>query len=91
MGTETRVRFTGSCLKQDKTTYTHRKIVNIYFIYDINKNDNTNSAPTLENCLFRPVILPKYNDIDNDKYCGHGIGFDKHRFFSHPSGGTGQM
>ena len=28
-GTKTRVKFNGSCLKQDKNTYTHRKIVNI--------------------------------------------------------------
>ena len=28
-GTKTRVKFNGSCLNQDKNTYTHRKIVNI--------------------------------------------------------------
>ena len=27
--TKIRVKFNGSCLKQDKTTYTHRTIVNI--------------------------------------------------------------
>ena len=27
-----RVRFTGSCLKQSKISYTHRKIVNIYVV-----------------------------------------------------------
>ena len=35
-----RVRFSGSCLKQDKITYTHGKIVNIYIVDEINKNDN---------------------------------------------------
>ena len=29
LGTKTRVKFSGSCLKQDKVTYTHGKIVNI--------------------------------------------------------------
>ena len=29
-GTKTRVEFNGSSLKQDKMTYNHRKIVNIY-------------------------------------------------------------
>ena len=29
-GTKTRVEFKGSCLKQNKITYTHGKIVNIY-------------------------------------------------------------
>ena len=31
-GTKTRVQFDGSCLKQDKITYTHGKIVNIYIV-----------------------------------------------------------
>ena len=29
-GTKTRVEFSGSCLKQDKATFNHEKIVNIY-------------------------------------------------------------
>ena len=33
-GIKTRVEFNGSCLKQDKVTYNHEKIVNIYiYIY----------------------------------------------------------
>ena len=30
--TKTRVRFSGSCFKHDKTTYTHGKAVNIYIV-----------------------------------------------------------
>ena len=33
-GTKTRVKFTGSCLKQSKITYTHKKMVNIYIGYE---------------------------------------------------------
>ena len=29
-------------------------------------------------------------DIDKYKYSGYGIGFDRHGFFSHPSGETGR-
>ena len=47
LGTKTRVRFNESCLKQDKITYNHRKIVSMYIIYEINKNDSTSSDPTL--------------------------------------------
>ena len=36
IGTKTRVKFDRSCLKQDKITYTHDKIVNIYIVYEIN-------------------------------------------------------
>ena len=53
LGTKTRVKFSGSCLKQDKVTYNHGNIVNIYIVYEINKKDKTViSDPTLENCLF---------------------------------------
>ena len=34
----TRVGFKRSCLKQDKITYDHGKIANIYIVYEISKN-----------------------------------------------------
>ena len=43
-GTKPRVRFSGSCLKQSAITYNHGKSVNIYIVYEINKNDNTTSS-----------------------------------------------
>ena len=89
-GTKTRVVFNGSCLKQDKITYTHRKIVNIYIAYKISKNFNISSYPILENCLFDAVSLTKNTDIDKYKYSGYGIRFDRNGFFSHPSGETGR-
>ena len=51
-GTKTRVEFCGSCLKQDKIMYDHGNIVNIYTVYEISKNYDMNSYPTLEICLF---------------------------------------
>ena len=36
-GSKIRVKLNGSCLIQDKITYTHGKIVNIYIVYEINK------------------------------------------------------
>ena len=53
LGTKIRVNFSGSCLKQDKVTYSHKKIVNIYIVYEINKKDSTIiTDPALENCFF---------------------------------------
>ena len=49
---KTRVVFNGSFFKQDKATYNHGTIVNIYIVYEISKNYNINSYPTLENFLF---------------------------------------
>ena len=77
-----RVKFNGSFLKQGKITYTHGKKVNIYIIYEINKNYNISSYPTLENCLFGTVTLTKNVDIDKCKYSGYGIGFDRKGTFS---------
>ena len=34
-GTKARVKFSGSCLKQVKTTYNYGTIVSIYIVYDI--------------------------------------------------------
>ena len=91
MGTKIRVKFSGSCLKQDKITYTHGKIVNIYIVYEINKKDNTViSNSTLENCLFGAVILTKNADIDKFGYSGYDIGFDRKGSFLFSSGGYGQ-
>ena len=39
-GTKTRVEFNGSCLKQEKVTYNHGTIVNIYTVYELSKNYN---------------------------------------------------
>ena len=50
-GIKIRVKFNGSCLKQDKVTYSHGKIVNIYIVYEINKNYSINIYPTLIACL----------------------------------------
>ena len=40
--------------------------------------------------MFGAVKLKKHVDLDQYKYLGYDIGFDRKRFFSHPSGGTGR-
>ena len=64
VGTKARVKFNGDCLKQEKITFNHGKIVNIYIVYEIQKSVNISSYPTLENCLFGEVKLTKHLDID---------------------------
>ena len=46
-GSKIRVKFNGSCLKQDKITFNHGKIVNIYILHEISKNLNISSYRTL--------------------------------------------
>ena len=63
-GTKTRVKFTGSCLKQPKISYTHGKVVNIYIFYELGASRSHNNDATLKNCLFAEVTLTKNADID---------------------------
>ena len=74
-GTKTRVKFSGSCLKQDKASY-NGTIVNIYIVYENSKNYNISSYPTLKSCLFGVISLTKHAYIDQYKYSGYGIEFD---------------
>ena len=43
VGTKARVEFNGDCLKQDKISFDHGKIVNIYIVFEINRNINISS------------------------------------------------
>ena len=73
LGNKTRVEFNGSCLKQDKITQDHGKIVNIYIVYEKNKNVNISSYPALENCLFGAVNLTKNVNFHRYIYSGYDI------------------
>ena len=86
---KTRVKFTGSCLKQPNISYTHGKVVNIYIVYELGASSSHNNDPTLKNCLFGAVTLTKNADIDKYGYSGYGIGFDRKSSFSFPSGEFG--
>ena len=76
-GPKVRVKFNGNCLKQDKITYTHGTIANIRIVYEISKNISIRSYLTTENCLFGADKLTENPDIDNYKYSGYDIGFDR--------------
>ena len=89
-GTKTRVKFTGSCLKQSKISDTRGKVVNIYIVYELGASSSHINDPTLKNCLFGAVTLTKNADIDKYGYSGYGIGFDRRESFSFLVGGYGQ-
>ena len=89
-GTKTRVKFIRSCLKQSDHIYTHKKVVNIYIVYELAASSSHDSDPTLKNCSFGAVTLTKNADIEKYKYSGYGIGFDRRSSFSFTSGGFGQ-
>ena len=62
-GNKTRAEFFGSCLKQDKVTFNHGKVVNIYIVYELHASSSFNDYPTLKILLFRAVRLTKNADI----------------------------
>ena len=81
-GKKIRVKFAKSCLKQsDKILYTHKKIVNIYIVYELGASTSHSRDPTIKNCLFGLVILTKNADIEKYKYSGYGTRFDRSQVF----------
>ena len=52
-GTKARIEFYGSCLKQDKVTFNHGKVINIYIVYEtvivvnISKYSSNDNYPAL--------------------------------------------
>ena len=58
-----KVKFIGNLLKQDKVTFNHGPIVNIYTVYRL-ATATKDSSVTLQKCLFGAVKLTKNTDID---------------------------
>ena len=53
-----RLKFNEGCLKQqNKLTYTHGTIVNIFIVYELGVSNSFNDDPTLKNPLFGAVKL----------------------------------
>ena len=67
-GTKTRVKFTRSCLKQSKISYTHGKTGNIYIAYELGASSSHINDLTLRNYLSGAVTLTKNSDIEKYKY-----------------------
>ena len=86
-----KVKSNGNLLLQNKVTYNHGSIVNIYVVYRLTPKINLGGiGPALQNCLFSAVKLTKNADIDKYKYLGYGIGFDSTGSFSYPSEAYGR-
>ena len=54
------MKLTRSCLKQDRFTFNHRKVVNIYTAYDLKFSLNYDRGIILENYLFGAIKTTKY-------------------------------
>ena len=84
-----KLRFTGVPLKQDKVSYNHGPIVNLYTVYRLILN-SADIDVTVQNYLFGAVKLTKDADISKCRYSGYGTGFDSQiGRFTHPYGEYG--
>ena len=55
-----RLRFAGSCLKQDKATFTPNIVVNLYIVYELNiLSQDLNNKFTLKDSLFGSAKITK--------------------------------
>ena len=61
-----RVKFNGSCLKRDRSTYTHGKIVHIYIVYEITLFSHPNGG-TGRNVIIFGVDMSSSTKTDNRK------------------------
>ena len=70
-GTKTRLEFRGSCLKQDKSSFNHGKIVNVYIVYELGKTclktNSTLSTVYLGQLVkLKILILIRTNILDTE-------------------------
>ena len=81
-GTKIRVQFTRSCLRKPNFTFTHKKVVNIYIVYELGASSSHINDPTIKNGLFGAVTSTENADIDKYRFSCYGIGFDRRSSFS---------
>ena len=81
-----KLKFKGSCLKQDKATFTPKNVVNLFVVFELDTwSQDLSTDFTLNNYLFGSVKLTKNVDPDKYKYSGYGTGFDSRSLFSLPN------
>ena len=74
---EIRLTFKGTCLKQDKATFTSKIKVNLFVAYELDTwSKDLSTDFTLTNCLFGSVKLTKNANSDKYKYSGYEIRFN---------------
>ena len=77
------VKFSGNYVKENKSIYPVKSVMNIDIVYSLDPISNTrNTDFTAQNCLFGAVKLTKNTDTSNYEYVGYGICFDEGSNFS---------
>ena len=80
LNTKIRVKFDGSCIKQDKLAFHYKTVVNIYIVYKIN-----NLWPFKQMLILGSLgafELKKNGHFDKYQYSRYGVGFGARKNFS---------
>ena len=77
------IKYIARCSKQDKLTFSHNAVVNIYIVNEIDLYPYKYIADfMLEHSSFGDVKLTRNSVFDKYEYSEYGIGFDLHGTFS---------
>ena len=78
-----RLKFKGSCLKQeDAAPFTPSNVADLFIVYELDRwSRDTNTGSTLKECLRGAVKLTKNADPDKYKYSGYSIRFNSRSEF----------
>ena len=77
------VKFPGNYVKENKSLYPVKSVMNIYIVYSLDTISNTtNTDFTAQNCLFGAVEIAKDVNTSHYKYVGYEICFDEGSNFS---------
>ena len=73
-----RLKFIGSCLKQEDTApFTQKNTVNFFIVYELDAwSLDLSTDVALKDCLLGSIKLTKTADADKYKYIAYGVGFD---------------
>ena len=90
--TRIRLKFKGSCLKQeDSAPFTENNIANLFVVYELDRwSRETNTDFTLKDCLFEALKITKNADPDKHKFRCYAIGFDSRSDFLFADGSYGK-
>ena len=79
-----RLKFKGSCLKQEnKAAFTPKNVVNLFIVYELDIwSQDLNTEFALNDCLLGNIKITKNADFDKYSSSGYGIGVDSRSHLS---------